>query len=575
MARVQKLLNAAYHYYVLADPIMSDAEYDKLYDEVKIINPELCNKINLGYFEGNSTVKVKHEEPMLSIEKDNKREPEYDYITMPKLDGVACELVYNRGTLIYQLTRGDGRYGSDITKYKINNIPTTLANDTNVIVRGELMCSNYKKYGKSHRNIVAGTIGLKDVEKAQERGIKFYAYWTSLHTKLSTYTNELVWLLENDFYVPPYVVNDFIGFNFSFPVDGIVYRYTDNKYYGEYTAHHYKNIWCWKPEQNTKESKIMGIDWTVSKNSVFTPVALIDPVDIDETTVKRINLMSMSYIQEKDIAIGDTILIHKAKGIIPEIAEILERPEDRKAIYLDKCPKCGSPLIFKGIYLTCSNSLCAIDKQIEFFAKTVGIKGLAIKNVEKLNLSNALQLYELSEDILIEILGKIGETIYKEIQNSIKTTNIVTLLAACNPPRIKETLLRVILSNIKDLDELLDYNKLININGVGDIIATGLIDWYQDFRVISLPIIKAIGFDLSLPKKSKGKFIAVSGTMPEKRSDFIIRMLNSYNIEIKSSVTKTCKLLVIGEKPSQSKINKAKKYNIPIVDYYEFIKDLQ
>ncbi len=574
MSKVQKLLEAAYHYYVLASPIMSDEEYDKLYEEVKLLNPELCNRVCLGYFEGNSTEKVKHEEPMLSIEKDNNRVPEEDYVTMPKLDGVACELVYKRGLLVYMLTRGDGYYGSDITKYQISNIPYVLATNQNVVVRGELMCADYKKYGKSHRNIVAGTLGLNDIQKANERGLKFYAYWTSLHNELPLYTDELTWLVNNDFYVPPYSFNEFISQTYNYPTDGVVYRLNDNRQYGEYTSHHYKNIWCWKPETTVKESKIIAIEWKKSKNSVFTPVAVIEPVEIDETTIKQVNLMSMDYIHSKDIAIGDSVLVRKAKGIIPEITEVVERPSDRQNIFLEYCPSCGSELEFKGIYLTCSNPLCALDKQIEFFCKTVGIKGLAIKNIEKLNLSSPLDLYFLSQETLYTTLGKIGITIEEEIYKSIKNTDIVTLLAALNPPRVKQNLLRVILSNIDKLDDLLDYDKLVSIKGVGDIIASGLVEWYRDFKVIHLPIIKKLGFDLTLPKYNESKIISLTGTLPEKRADFVSRMSKDFGITIKNSVTKSSKLLIIGDKPSQTKINKATKYNIPIVDYYQFIQDI-
>lgn len=576
---IQALIDAAYAYYVLNKPIMSDEEYDLIYDKVKKINPELCDTLNLGYFEGNSTVKVKHTEPMLSIEKDNNREWEEPVVCMPKLDGVSCELVYKQGVLVYQLTRGDGRYGSDITKYKINKVPKVLSEARDLTVRGEVMCSDYKKYGKSHRNIVAGTLGLKDIQEAAERNLTFYAYWTSEHNYLPKYTDELALLSIEGFTVPKYwLLKPGEAFDtnteFGFPTDGIVYRYNDNKLYGDYTSHHYKGIWCWKPKGKVKETVIKSVTWKSSKNSVWTPIAVIEPVEIDETTISQVNLMSLDYVRSKDIAIGDSVLVHKAKGIIPEITQVIERPAERQNIFLEHCPKCGSPLYFEGIYLTCSNSLCSIDKKIEFFCKTVGIKGLAIKNIEKLNLQSPLALYNLTEDELIMRLGKIGETIYEEIQKSIKSTDLVTLLAALNPPRVKQSMLRKILSQVKELSDLLDYNKLIEITGVGPVIAEGLVEWMQTFYTVDYPIIKAIGFNLDLPKLDKNKIIAITGTLPEKRADFTKRMLSQYNITVKTNVTKACRILVIGDKPSSSKIEKAQKYEIPVVDYYKFQKSL-
>lgn len=576
---IQTLVDAAYAYYVLNAPIMTDEEYDIIYAKVKKVNPELCDNLNLGYFEGNSTVKVKHEEPMLSIEKDNERMWEEPVVCMPKLDGVSCELVYKQGVLVYQLTRGDGRYGSDITKYKIGKVPKVLSEAYDLTVRGEVMCPNYKKYGKSHRNIVAGTLGLNDIQEAADRELTFYAYWTSLHKIMNYYTDELKLIAEEGFNVPKYwCLNPGESFDthtkFGFPTDGIVYRYNDNNNYGEYTSHHYKNIWCWKPQGKVKETVIKSVTWKDSKNSVFTPVAVIEPVEIDETTISQVNLMSLDYVRSKDIAIGDSVLVHKAKGIIPEITQVIERPAERQNIFLEQCPKCGSDLYFEGIYLTCSNPLCSIDRQIAFFCKTVGIKGLAIKNIEKLTLQSPLTLYNLTEDELILKLGKIGETVYAEIQKSIKTTDLVTLLAALNPPKVKQSMLRKILTQVKELSDLLDYNKLIEIKGVGDIIATGLVDWTQDFYTVEYPIIQSIGFNLELPKINEDKIIGLTGTLPEKRSDFISRMSSQFNITVKTGVTKACKIVVIGDKASQAKIDKASKYGIPVVDYYEFIESL-
>jgi DNA ligase (NAD+) len=580
---IERLTKAAKAYYVDNAPIMTDEAYDNLYNKIRQweeeqgIEDKLTDRICLGYFEGDKTKKVKHLYPMLSVENNNVRAIDKQSVITPKIDGVAIELVYVDGELYQKLTRGDGEYGSDITKVKIHNIPEKIeAKKHIVVVRGEATCPTYRKYGKSHRNVVAGSIGKVDF--SEDRGLYFTAYWTNLFDVFETYIDELKFLFHCGFVTVPYILvngpinitDDFMK-DLPYPIDGYVIRYNYNSNYGDKTAHHYKGIWCWKCYSDEAVTTIKAVEWTKSKNGIFTPVAIVEPIELEESTVSRVNLMHLDYIAEKNIGLGDKVLVHKAKGIIPEIIKVIEDAPIKQYPYLTYCPDCGNELLSDGVHLKCTNPICSKDQFIEFFCKTMGIKGLALKNIEKLNLSHPLDLYGLTKEELVNKLGKIGNKIYDEIQESIKVP-MVKIIAALNPPNAKENTLRKIFDVYPNLDVLDNKESLMSVEGIGQKKADALYDWYNNVLKNYIPILVKIGFNLTHTVPKIKMEIAVTGTFPMKRNDFK-DFMKTKGVEVKN-LTKKSKLLVIGDKPSQSKIDKANKYKIPVVPYHVFIKDL-
>jgi DNA ligase (NAD+) len=580
---IEKLMQAAKAYYVDANPIMSDEAYDALFQKVRdfeIVNnieDKLTDKVCLGYFEGDKACRVKHPSPMLSVENDNVRVIDAPVIITPKIDGAAVELWYVKGELVRKVTRGDGEYGSDITKIKIHNIPNCIPIIKDKIeIRGEVYCPTYKEYGKSHRNVVAGSLGKVDFE--EDRDLYFIPYWTSLWDTYKTYSEELHFLKVSGFIPIPHIqangpinlTNDFMT-DLPYPIDGYVLRYNSNELYGEKTAHHYKGIWCWKCISEGKPTVIEKVTWKKSKNGIWTPVANVSPIELDDSIVSQVNLMHLDYIADKDIAIGDEVLVHKAKGIIPEIKEVLNRPDDREFIYLTYCPDCGNELVSDGIYLKCENKECSKDKFIEFFCKTIGIKGLALKNIEKLQLRTPLDLYSLTGEVLQKKLGAIGPKIYKEIQASIDVP-VVKLIAALNPPGFKETMLKKIFQEYPNIEVMKNKETLTSIKGIGEKRADALCSWYINKFEPLLPLLVKIGFDLVPQVEGIKMEIGVTGTFPMTRNAFK-DIMKAKGVEVKN-LTKKSKLLVVGDKPSQSKIDKAKKYGISVVPYHDFIKDL-
>lgn len=577
------LVKAAYHYYVLNDPIMSDAEYDALFAKCKKLEENLpedqkiTNKVCLGYFEGINRPKLKHIIPMLSMEKDNSK-TEFPCIQMPKFDGAAVEVVYRNGLKHSVLTRGDGIYGGDITKHNIKCIPNEVPFWKNldwVIVRGEAIWEDF--VGKTHRNAVAGKLNQLELWDDDIKFIAYFLYKSDNNDK--NVENHFIELQKIGFWVTPYRVYekprpiDYSPMT-SLPTDGFVFRKLYSGDDTKHTTHHYTHSWAWKPDAEVVETTIVGVTWSQSKNRTWTPVAIIDPIIIDGTTITKVNLMSLDYIYEKDIAIFDTVLVRKAKEIIPEIASVTHRPPNRQPIGLSECPNCGALLELDGIYLKCPSENCAYVLELAFFCQEIGIKGLADKTVRLLPITKPYELYSLTRDELIKCLGKKGDTIYDEIQKS-RYVKLEKLLSALNVPLAKEATFKKIFSEISSWEDLLDYNKLIQIKGIGEVKAKKISDWVYE-NLETLRKFKELGFDFSV--RSNTKFasitICVSGTYEAMTRKQFKELMETKNVRVVDNVTKDVKLLVIGNAPSVSKLNKAKDLGIPIISYDSFIQDL-
>jgi len=582
MSDVKTLLNYAYHYYVKNSPVVPDFEYDELYNKVREQEAgqeyKITDKVCLGYFEGKSAEKVKHSEPMLSVPTENDRTIDQAYVITPKLDGASLELVYENGNLVHMLTRGDGIYGSDVSKCIISAIPKKLPLEISIVIRGEVLCPNYLEYGKSHRNVVAGSMSLKDC--TIDRGLHFISYWTNKYSIYETYLKELDLLLQLGFDVPIfkacYIDSPIEKPETSCKIDGYVFRVNDNTQYGEGTAHHYKGIFAHKTQNTTAITEILDVEWNMSKNGILTPVAILEPVELLESTISRLNLMHLDYIESKGVMIGDSILLRKAGEIIPELIRVSEFGEDRQPISLSCCPRCNGELVMQGVHLICPNLNCSIAKRVEFFVKTLDLLGLGEKNIEKLIewVQHPLDLFTISEKKYSGILGVIGTKFHKQLHE--RTFNITDILVAFNPPGIKKTILTKMLKNCTILADLTNYEKMIEVSGVGEKLLPAFITWYKDEFELYLPIIETLNINMDFRDSisQPAMLVCVSGTFPMPRKEFTKEM-EKRGIEVKGSVTKSCSMLITGAGVSESKLTKADKYGLIIVSYSRFMKDLQ
>lgn len=414
-------------YYNKNESLITDMEYDKLYDQLVQLEEEtgiiLSNSPtqNAGYTVVSGLKKVKHNHPLLSLDKttDEKEFIKFfgtkDCLLMAKLDGLTCSLYYNNGKLIRAETRGDGETGEDITNNAraFSNIPLTIDYQGELIVDGECIITqeDFAKinnpmilkavdeakakglsgdsldvYVRKHsfanpRNLVSGTVRQLNSQIVKDRNVKFIA-WKLYH--IDKDINSQIYRLEKlsqlGFDVVPkyYARNESNPLSKSFnggidfiklyceveniPIDGLVGMFDDVKY-GEslgMTGHHPRHSLAFKFYQDENETILRNIEWNTSRTGLVNPVAIFDPVEIDGTIVARATLNNVSIIKELELGIGDTITVIKSNQIIPMVTQNLTRSNTYQIPKV--CPSCGKPTVIKNDNgretLYCTNPKC-------------------------------------------------------------------------------------------------------------------------------------------------------------------------------------------------------------------------
>ena len=416
--------------------IISDTEWDKLYFELKELEKEL------GIYSAHSPtrtivfndpldhlnkIQFDEEHPMLSLDKT--KDPEvikaleknnHSLITMLKLDGLSCRLVYHYGKLQMAATRGDGEIGEDITHNikVLRSVPQTIPYTGKLVIDGEIICKTniFDKYFsndyKNPRNFAIGSIRLLDAKESHKRRLTFVA-WAVVEglDEFSTFSEKLNEIYDMDFITVPYIEGLDEENNIStmvklaeklhFPIDGLVYKYDDIKYYESLgrTAHHPLGAMAFKFEDETAETTLIDIEWTMGRTGVLTPVAILEPVELEGTIVSRASLHNLSIMNElsKDRQVkGDKLTIIKSNQIIPQVVK-WERTENTyiKSEILQIpafCPICGAETQSKcdneSEFLFCTNPQCSgklLNKLDHFCSKKgLDIKGLSLATLEKL-----------------------------------------------------------------------------------------------------------------------------------------------------------------------------------------------
>lgn len=613
---LQKIVKEhAYRYYVLNDPIISDEEYDKLYHNLRKLEerylPEedrITNKVACGVSSGSSTDKVKHEPPMLSLDNAFSVEdlliffPEElhqtEIVITPKYDGASLSLVYEDGILKYALRRGDGIEGNVITNIVsgINGISLTVPKEVKV-VRGEVVCPSFSnefagKY-KNHRNFVAGSLNLKDLEEVKKRNLLFLAYDVFGEKEFDLYSDKLNYLNSIGFSTVAdevMIISSIGDFNpenvfntvtnaAKYPIDGVVIRINEESRFRELgaTAHHPKGAVAFKLNKESAITKIVGVEWQVGKSGIVTPVAVLNPVELNGTTVKRCTLHNINEIERLDLAIGDTVEIIKAAFIIPKIVAVVERGSDRQKIAIYTCPSCNSKLVRDGAYLKCTNKDCQdqIKRQILQFFKTLKVDGFGDRTVESIinhGYKTLPDILSLSKEQLTRITGSelIGEKLWNNLQRRLKEVSFVDVVAALNIPGVNRTMAKKLVdAGFDTIYKMVDYDKLLEVKGIGPKRATEISDavynmWNELPKLEKFLPLKTTPKDVIKPEVK----IAITGKLPKSRTK-LKELLREKGVELQDNVTQNTDMLILGEKPGKDKIEKAKKYGIPIVDFYD------
>lgn len=536
----EKLREAARAYYQEDREIMSNVEYDALYDTLSALEKETgivladSPTVNVGYEAVEQLPKEEHERPMLSLDKTKEREAlrefigEHPTLLSWKLDGLTIVLTYENGELIKAVTRGNGIVGEVITNNArvFKNIPLKISFKGRLVLRGEAIItySDFEKINetigdadakyKNPRNLCSGSVRQLNNEITAKRNVRFYAF-SLVSAEGVDFRNsrevQFRWLNEQGFEVVEYrkvtagTLDEAMDYfaeavtTNDFPSDGLVALYDDIAY-GESlgtTAKFPRNAMAFKWADEMRDTRLLEIEWSPSRTGLINPVAIFEPVELEGTTVSRASVHNISIMKELKLGIGDTIRVYKANMIIPQIAENLTGSGNAPIPHT--CPACGQETVVKKENdvecLFCVNPGCPAKKIKSFGLFTsrdaMNIDGLSEATLEKFIARGFIHdfgdIFEISryKDEIVEMEG-FGQKSYDNLMESLERAKETTL------PRVIYSLgiANIGLANAKvicrhfdnDLDRIrhASLEEVSDIDTIGPVIAGNLVAYFKD-----------------------------------------------------------------------------------------------
>lgn len=610
---LQKLDDA---YYNKGEALVSDAEYDSLKTQyLKSINQ---NEYNYVPGEATSNSKVAHKYPVLSLDKVQMNDTEtlrkrlteiFPVVIQPKFDGLTG--VYYGDEDIY-VSRGNGKMGDDIT-IKVKAGVKGLGKRQDYIIRGEILMlkSEFEKINKEKivkgeepfknpRNATAGMLRNDNLSKI--KGLYFYAYNILAEEGEIPFEEEMQILKENGWITPinyiPETVDDAIEYLTSFnrnsldyEIDGLVAKHIGNKKFG-FTAHHPKNSIAIKSEQTGVWSVLESVEWSTGKTGIVAPVANIKPVDILGSTVSRVTLHNIDYINGFSLAIGKEIRVIKANEIIPRIIE--SKGEGVETIRVpDICPSCGSKTEFENNILYCKNPECEaqLSNKIINLASREGlnIEGLSEATAEKMidyakknNVKLKLTLpfmFQLKDILKLEgFKDKSATKLYNNIQKA-KNPELKNYIYATNIPLLGKSTSEDIANTLLTLDNLVEdckecFKKTSRIKGIGkelinnlNIYGSAILQEFDEVNIVPKSVAKKKIAENQLTIVITGSF-----DIPRKEIEKIIKDAGhktSGSVSAKTSI-----LLASEGEESSSKYKKAVSLNTKIINSLDELKKI-
>ncbi len=646
-----RILNEAnYRYYVLDDPKMPDFEYDHLLRELEILeseNPSLATPDSPTKRVGGQALSkfepVTHAVPLMSLQdvfsmeeladflqKVKFAEPGACFSVEPKVDGLSVALEYVDGRFIRGATRGDGVTGEDVTENlkTIRSIPMTLQNaPARLIVRGEVFMpkksfeklnAQQEKAGKqlfaNPRNAAAGSLRQLDSKIAAQRGLDIYVFNVQLAdgVEFSTHEQSLEYLKSLQFKVIPYAVcgdteavqmqvNKIDESRELLPcdIDGAVIKVNQLNYRQRLGATEKFPKWAaaYKYPPEIKETVVEDIVVQVGRTGVLTPKAIVKAVRLAGTTVTNATLHNQDFISDRDIRIGDTVLIRKAGEIIPEILEVNfnKRPDNTTAYRLPThCPVCGCPTQSDedGVFLRCTGAECPaqLSRNIAHFVSrdAMDIEGLGSALVENLIERNLIQspadIYYLQLEDLKSLWQK-GDTAAKKlllaVENS-KSQDLSRLIYGLGIRQVGAKTAKVLSSFFGSLDKLMaaTVEELTEIPDVGAVTALSIISWFaQDQAQHMINRLRQAGVNLEsriavVDTRFSGKTFVLTGTLSKFTREEATEKIELFGGKAAGSVSKKTDYVVVGENAG-SKERKARELGIPILTEDDFLQMLQ
>lgn len=633
IARMKKLVpllrEAAFEYYQNSNEIMSNYEYDKLYDELEQLEQEtgvvLAGSVTqqVGYVVQSKLPKVKHLSKMMSLDKTKDRDiigetlcRQVGFLSW-KLDGITLVVTYKNGELVSAVTRGDGTIGEDVTNnYKVfSNVPRKIAYKGDLVVRGEGVIS-YRTFAringkiksetdkyKNPRNLAAGSIRQLETQKTAERDVEFVVFTVvEGYEEKENYTDKLEMVRELGFSVVEYEkvtevsVEDAIArfeekvASNPYPTDGLVLS-IDNIEYGEKlgcTSKFPKNAKAFKWADDVAETELIEIHWSPSRTGAINPVAVFKPVDIEGTTVQRASVHNVSIVEELKLGIGDTITIFKANMIIPQVGENLTK--SGKIEIPSNCPVCGGATTIKqektAKVLMCTNEQC-IAKHLGNLVHFVGrdamnIDGLSESTLEKLVAEGIITDYKdiyhiRKHQATIENMEGFGKRSYEKLAKAIESSRKVEMpkfLYSLGVEQLGRTASRLVCQEIgEDLETILGVSKerLLKIEGIGEKTANEIVVYFTKNQERVRGLAEEMSFVAPVKVEAKsglaGKVFVITGSLNQYGNRKELQAeIEAAGGKVSGSVSSKTTYLVNNDTTSSSSKNKkAQELGVKII----------
>ncbi|MDD2209326.1 MAG: NAD-dependent DNA ligase LigA [Bacilli bacterium] len=651
--RAQEIANLLekynYEYYVLDNPSVSDAEYDRLMQELIALekaNPELANPLSptqrVGGLVQDQFKKVTHQRSMLSLanafNEDDLRDfdqkvrdvvgvEKITYMTEMKIDGLGMSLVYNK-KIIYAATRGDGVEGEDVTAnvITIKSIPTRINLDGDFEVRGEVFMpkksllklnEERQKNGEplfaNTRNAAAGSVRQLDsgiaatrgldafwyyFVNAKDYGIRYHSEALNMVSKLGFKTNPERRLCHGIDEVIDYIKEYTQKRNsLNYDIDGIVIKVDDMSLYNKlgYTAKTPRWAIAYKFPPEEVITKLTDIIYTVGRTGKVTPNAVLEPVRVAGSTVQRATLHNEDFILEKQLMVGDYVVLRKAGDVIPEVVRVLlDKRDGTQTPYkmIENCPVCGSKLVKKDAMHFCINHSCEarqIEAIIHFSSRdAMDIDGLGEKVAEQFFNQSFLHyindIYNLSNhrDEIINLDGwqaKSIDNLLKAIEVS-KNNSLEKVLFGLGIKEIGAKMAKTLAKKFEHIDNLIKATEeeLLEIPDIGPVVAHSLVDWFANEN--NLQIINSLkeqGLNFSYRASNtqaansffSGKTIVLTGTLSFIGRKEATDLLENLGAKVTGSVSKATDVVIAGTEAG-SKLDKANSLGITVLSEDEF-----
>ena len=644
------LTEANYRYYVLDDPQMHDFEYDRLLrelEEMEFTHPELAREDSPTKRVGGQALsqfeKYAHPVPLMSLQDVFSQEeltdflhkvcsecPDAEFSVEPKIDGLSVALEYENGVFVRGATRGDGNVGEDVTENlkTIRSIPMVIPDaPARLIVRGEVYMpkKSFEKLNQRQelegkplfanpRNAAAGSLRQLDPKIAAQRGLDILIFNIQLcdGVTFTSHSETLQYLADRRFKVITHsvwnttdgVIDEVMAINqrreqYAFDIDGAVIKLNDLKDRQKLgtTAKFPRWAAAYKYPPEIKPTVVEDIVVQVGRTGVLTPKAVVRPVRLAGTTVTNATLHNQDFISERDIRIGDTVLIRKAGEIIPEILEVdlSKRPAGTVAYHLpSRCPVCGADVERdeEGAFLRCTGDQCPAQlvRTLSHFTSrdAMDIEGLGAAIVESLVdaglLASAADIYYLTlEDV--KSLWKSGDTAAKKLLKAIadsKQQDLSRLIYALGIRQVGAKTGKVLASHFGSMQALADASleELMTVADVGAVTAENIYRWFRSPRSqVMLQRLQDAGVNMESKRavtdtRFAGLTFVLTGALTKFTRDEATEKIELFGGKAAGSVSKKTSYVVVGENAG-SKEKKARELGIPILSEDDFLNMIQ